>query len=96
MSVSRHQASPLFPIGAHTDEWRTLSFEVGDEMADKLCEWADRQPDPNAAVAAAISTAIIVCQDTRIANTSFRQIGAHERRREAFAILTGEPDRWQE
>lgn len=61
-SVAWHPDQPML-AAAHTDDWRTLSWYVGDTWADWFCSWCDRQADPKEAVTALITVANLRWQE---------------------------------
>ncbi len=43
--------------GYRSEEWRTLSYVVGDLLADWLVKWCDRRPDPRLHIDALVTIA---------------------------------------
>lgn len=40
------------PYRLRTEVWRSLSYHLGDTLADAFCDWCDAQPEPAQAAAA--------------------------------------------
>jgi hypothetical protein len=43
--------------GQRTEFWRSLSYHLGDFLADEVCRWVDRTEDGGQTIAAVESTA---------------------------------------
>lgn len=59
---------------SHTEDWRRLSYALGDAAADWVCGWVDQQPDPTPAMDAVLTIAEAPVNDLIID-------GDHPRRR---------------
>ena len=50
--------SPSYVLAtSHTEDWRRLSYELGDAAASWVCEWCDWQRDPQAVLDAILTIA---------------------------------------
>jgi hypothetical protein len=55
---------------SHSDEWRSLSYHVGDDLADWLCCWADLQPYPKKSI-----SALVACADLKWQASLQKELG---------------------